>query len=93
MSNARLHLVVSIVLAALVGLELALSYAHLPRPLTLAGLLVLAAAGCCGVVAFHMHLGSEPRGLKLLFVLPFVFPIGFGAAIVLEAWAQRGLTP
>ena len=90
MSNARHHLVVSLVLAVLVGLELGLAYAPLPRAVARTALLVLAAAGFSAVVAFHMHLGTEPRGLKLLFVLPLAFPIGFGAAIVLEAWAQRG---
>lgn len=93
MSNARLHLAVSVALAALVGLELALAFAPVPRPLARAGLLALAAAGFAGVVAFHMHLRTEPRGLKLLFVLPFVFPVGFAVAIVLEAWLPRGLTP
>lgn len=93
MSTARLHAAVSIALATVVGVELALAYAPVPAGLARTLLLLFAAAGFCVVVAFHMHLRTEPRGLKLLFALPFVFPVGFAIALVLEAWLARGVTP
>lgn len=93
MSNARFHLIVALGLGALLSLELALHYAPVPPGLSRAALLVLAAVGFVAVVTFHMHLSHEPRGLKLLFALPFVFPLGFGAAIVLEAWLRRAVVP
>lgn len=92
MTPARVHLAVFGMLAALVGAELALSYAHVSRPLTLAALLALAAAGFAGVVAFHMNLRAAPRGLKVLFVAPMFFPVVFAVALLLEAWA-RGVRP
>lgn len=88
MSSARAHVLVFVGLAALVGAELALAYAHVSRGLTLAVLLALAALGFSCVLAFHMQLRAEPRGIKLLFVLPMFFPVVFAAALVLEAWAR-----
>lgn len=92
MSPARAHLASFIVLAALVGAELALAHAHLARGPTLVALGALALVGFAGVVGLHMNLRAEPRALKLLFVLPLVYPVLFAVAVVAEAF-HRGLRP
>lgn len=55
-------------------------------------LAVGAAAGFGALVAFAMNLRSEPRAVKVIFVLPFAFPVLFTVALVADALA-KGIRP
>lgn len=92
MTSVRAHLIAFVALAALVGAELALKYAHVARAGTAVALGALALANFGGVVAFHMNLRREPRALRLLFVLPLVLPALFAVALVADA-AGHGVRP
>jgi hypothetical protein len=92
MAPARAHVIAFVALAALVAGELTLKRAHLSPALTALLLGALALANFGGVVAFHMNLRSAPRGLKLLFVVPLVFPAAFAVALVADAMGH-GIRP
>jgi hypothetical protein len=92
MTAARAHLWATVALAALVGAELLVRLAHVSPTVTTLALGALALTNFAGVVAFHMRLRAEPRGTKLLFVLPLLLPLGFAVALVLEALG-RGINP
>ena len=92
MSNVRAHVLAFLALAALVGAELALKYAHVARAATVLALGVLALANFAGVVAFHMNLRHERRPLRLLFVLPLALPALFAVTLVADAIAH-GVRP
>jgi cytochrome c oxidase subunit III len=51
-----------------------------------------AAAGFAAAIAFAMNLRSEPRAVKVMFVVPFAFPILFTVALVADA-LRRGIRP
>jgi hypothetical protein len=88
----RGHLLASLALAALVGVELVIKYAHVAGTATCLALGGLALANFGGVVAFHMNLRQAPRPLRLLFVLPLALPALFAVALVAEA-TGHGVRP
>jgi cytochrome c oxidase subunit 3 len=51
-----------------------------------------AAAGFVALIAFAMNLRGEPRAVKVMFVLPFAFPIAFTVALVADA-LTKGIRP
>ncbi|MCU1279824.1 MAG: cytochrome c oxidase subunit [bacterium] len=57
-----------------------------------AALALAAAAGFAAVIAFAMNLRGEPRAVKVMFVLPFAFPVLFLVALVADALAG-GIRP
>ena len=85
MTSARVQVIASTAIAALLGGELLLRAAHLPRALTLAALVALAAAAFSCVVFFHMNLRAEPRAVKVVIVLPLVLSLVFVALLVADA--------
>jgi hypothetical protein len=92
MPSVRAHVIAFFALAALVAAELALKRAQVSPSVTALLLGGLALANFAGVVAFHMNLRTAPRGLKLLFVVPLVFPALFAVALVADAMAH-GVRP
>jgi hypothetical protein len=79
--NKRAHLLSTLVMALLVLAEVLVWRFHLPRAL----LAFLAAAGFAGVVGAHMNLAREPRPLRLLVLIPLVFPLLLALAVVVDA--------
>lgn len=71
--GTRLYVIVWLGLLAIVGIEVALAYAGLPRGALLAALLALACSEAALALAFFMHLRYERRILFWSFVPTLVF--------------------
>ena len=82
MSQRRRYLQVFAVLTVLTVLEISVVYVPGIARLLLVLALVLLALAKAGLVLIHfMHLGPEPRGLKLTVLVPFLEPYRRGPAL------------
>lgn len=91
-SATRGYLVVFGLLAVLTVLEVAVVSPEVgaSRAPAIATLIILAISKAALVALFFMHLRSERRALRNMVLLPFLFPIVVGLAVIAESAWRRG---
>lgn len=70
--SPRFYWMVGAILAVITAIEVAVTLVHIPHPILVAILLVLAVVKGAGVVMFFMHLRGDARPYQFVFIAPFI---------------------